>query len=381
MKPDSGDDDGRGDSSQAIALPSLPPLPSGSGKPGSRKKKPVETYQITTYNAESSAGSESGSTTTTASSTTCANAGRADSTRPVQRLFKKHSKDVVFYSDATLVTTMERTYNVLGEAQTMLSECLDKNAEMTGQKQPFRPVQAIKEGEILEAGLTDEKQCISVGASIDPADATQPFSMPLYDMGLLDGQRKLHRSFQISKPLLATVNARLNEAMRLARPYVNLYAFALVDGCHYYCHSESKEVVKGQVAPRPYAYELVKNEYEPGHVDEDQLLNEMVHFTEQYKKVSSVLNFLRGDGKATTTVYHYQIYKRRIDYYGDAVADSKLSGWFKLTNSKKTGYYYAIIVNFAMTEPRDRLPDEIHIKLHSNASSSSSSALNLASGL
>ncbi len=307
-----------------------------------KKKISVDTFQIRTYTQKPPAehsGSESGSM-------------RSSSNKPVtQRLFKTNSKEVIFYSDTVLVTSMEETCEAiddtqrkLDEAKTILTTALERNMEIMIQGNPERrkPLsQVINESKIQEEE-EEEKQIISIKV----------------DNELLMGQERLIKSLEIPSLYARHLNKRINEALKQSLVYLVVYAFSIVDDKIMYCGNAP--LTQENPFPVPYAYELTKNDYLAQHITKDQLLDEMTRFQENYKLVLAICKFLESSG---STRYHYILYKRAIDYYGKEVFDSKTSFTGKLFNMKKTGFYYAIRVNFGLTEPKDIFPTQIPISI------------------
>lgn len=321
-----------------------------SPQPRSKKKKSsVDAFQIRTYIQKPPADN----------STSDSVSMRSSSNKPVvQRLFKTNSKEVVFYSDTVLVSSMEETCDAiddtqrkLDEAKTILTSALEKNMEIMTKGSPERRKrlsQVINESkeqveEVEEEVEEEERGILSIKI----------------DNELLLGQERLIKSLEIPSLYARHLNKRINEALKQSLVYLVVYAFSIVDDKIMYCGNVP--LTQENPFPVPYAYEMTKNDYPVQHITKDQLLDEMTRFQENYKLVLSICKFLENTSGGTR--YHYILYKRAIDYYGKEVFDSKTSFTGKLFNMKKTGFYYAIRVNFGLTEPKDKFPTAIPISI------------------
>jgi|WetSurMetagenome_2_1015567.scaffolds.fasta_scaffold25444_3 hypothetical protein len=303
-----------------------------------KKKAPVEVFQIRTYKQQLPPPQTEGSGTESLST-------RSSTSKQVtQRLFKTNSKEVIFYSDTMLVNSMEETCEAiddtqrkLDEAKSILTTALEKNADIMspGSLERRKSLSQV----IVEANAQEEEERNSA------------LSIHADNNEVLMGQERLIKSLELPSLYVRNLNKRICEALKRSLVYLVVYAFAIVDEKIMYCGVAPQ--TQENIFPVPYAYEMTKNDYLPQHITKDQLLDEMTHFQENYKLVLAICKFLETGAE---TQYHYIIYKRPIDYYGKEIADSKTSISARLFNMKKTGFYYAIRINFGLTEPADKFP-------------------------
>jgi len=164
---------------------------------------------------------------------------------------------------------------------------------------------------------------------------------------LLHAQGALLASLNIDRSLARQVDACIEAALRAQRLYVTVKAFTLIDG-RYRAYTLTE------------TYDQVVNESAVAEaLSHDALFADMARYDWQYRDVMQICKYLR----ARSPPLHYTLYRRRITLLGrdghqqEALGD-KTGFWSRHFLPSATGYYYAIIVNFALTTQQELLHGE-----------------------
>ena len=173
---------------------------------------------------------------------------------------------------------------------------------------------------------------------------------------LMNGQNKLLRSLQTPKDIQSLIDRKVDDALSKGCIYVNLKAFTIM---HNRCLEYEREKAGGKF------YENLVNDSKPVRLTKDELFLDTMNYHTGYLDVLHVCNYM----DQTKSHLNYIIYKREIEVVDNLPIHQDSSFLDKYLMPKKTGFYYAIIVNFGRSRPHT-----IYNKTRTLSSSSSSSS-------
>jgi hypothetical protein len=290
-------------------------------------KRPISTYYTLTSNSLSHSGGGGGIQRSKTLGDHC-NTSESGSSSPKNHFYQKNGEMVTYFSDEQLIGAVENAATTLTSALQLHSQQV-ANAPTT-QQQLKKELEAMTQDE-----LCHQRRFMAQEALIHQR------AMPMTNE-LWQGQHKLAKSLKVKKLVSTRLNNLVNEALCKSELLLNLKAFVLFkeDGAY-----QPYNRVGGE------AYETIQNDYPHRIITLDELmmdLNKVKKSSQEevFKEILHTCFFLEDVARPL----HYTIYTQEIEFIGENPIDSRTSLLARLFLPRRSGQYYAIIVNFALSK-------------------------------
>lgn len=239
--------------------------------------------------------------------------------------YQKNGATVVYFSDEHLIGAVEN-------AATTLTSALQHHSHQASTAPSIK--QQLKRE--IEATTQDE-QCHQRRFMAQEAMLKRRASS--IDHALWQGQERLAKALKIKRAVYRELMNRVNEALRASQMMLTLNAFVLFRDDHTY------EPVNDIM------YESMQNDYEHRIITLQELMSDVMRVKkpaqeELFKEILHTCFFLEDPARPL----NYMIYKREIVFVGDKPLESTTPLWARWFLPHRGGYYYAIIVNFALSK-------------------------------
>jgi hypothetical protein len=312
---------------------------------GRKKKKGLENFYTVTATQLSASENESqnhASTTSASASIEEASDGtQSQSRQRTPKHFYRHDREkdaIVYYNDTRLVGSMTKALTVLADG---LDNNIKQHSNAANERWGFP---RLEDDDNNDVALTEPShQRREMARQENDAEIDKNYVM---------AQLNLAHSLKIRKQAKDAVDKRIQFALMNNKLSANVHSFVIL-----HSKDDSVEACINYLATIPY--ECVSNHHRGTKVCLDQLFADMTPFEKAYKEVLIICNYLND----RVSPLNYIIYKKEIEYIGDKpVSDVSITLCEWLFESRRTGFYYAVIVNFGLSKPTETLPSTILLK-------------------
>lgn len=276
----------------------------------------------------------------------------------------------VFYNAPLIIETINMTSQMLGDLQEILHEskinidtCLDKskkpvsphNQLLSQINRQHGPKLSVTEEEVRSEDREAVQSTYYTSPPTETAATTTTTKRETYSYTKKEYLKDLETRQSLRECDAILLDRRITNAFVIDRKiYVNLHAFTLVNDRFNYCIKTASNINirkapsrHGLIPQTPYPYERSKVSHKPVLISKKELLHDMTRHEPYYEEVLAITKHLK---KAN---FSYSIYKRAVDFCGSMIDDENIHMLQKLFGVKKSGFYYAIIVNFGLTDFRE----------------------------
>lgn len=293
-------------------------------------KRSLSTYYTITSNSLSGSGGMQRSKTLgdhcNASESTSGNSS------PKNHFYQKNGEMVVYFSDEHLIGAVENAATTLTSALQLHSQQV-ANAPTT-QQQLKKDIEAV----VSQDEPSHQRRFMAQEKFIKER------TMPVITNELWQGQQKLAKSLKVKKIVSVRLNNLINEALRESQMLLNLKAFVIFRETGVY-------QPYGGGGGKVEMYESVQNDYPHRIITLEEMMSDLMQLKkpwqeEVFKEILHTCFFLEDASRPL----NYMIYKREIEFVGNRPLDAKTSLFARLFLPRRSGQYYAIIVNFALSK-------------------------------
>lgn len=242
--------------------------------------------------------------------------------------YRKNGDTVIYFSDEKLIGAVE-------SAATTLTSALQHHSQQVAhasstREQRRREIEASTQDEPCHQRRFMAQEALVKSASIDQA--------------LWQGQEKLVKALKVKKLVHTRLNHLVNEALRESHMLLTLKAFVIF-------REDRAFVPFNAVSTGGVMYEAMQNEYPHRIITLEELMSDLMQLNrsvqeEVFKEILHTCFFLEDPRRPL----HYMIYKREIEYAGEKPLDTSSPLWMRWFLPRRAGFYYAIIVNFALSQ-------------------------------
>lgn len=289
-------------------------------------KRSLSTYYTITSNSLSGSGGMQRSKTLGDHCNASESASGSNSNAK-NHFYQKNGEMVVYFSDENLIGAVENAATTLTSALQLHSQQV-ANAPTT-QQQLKKDIEAV----VSQDEPSHQRRFMAQEKLIK--ERTAPITNELWQ-----GQQKLAKSLKVKKIVCVRLNNLINEALRESQMMLNLKAFVIFRESGVYQPYGGKEM-----------YESVQNDYPHRIITLEEMMSDLMQLKkpwqeEVFKEILHTCFFLEDASRPL----NYMIYKREIEFVGDRPLDAKTSLFARLFLPRRSGQYYAIIVNFALSK-------------------------------